>query len=92
LVHSGSYTDHEHAELLSSAKYLYDGASDAVKRMFSDIHDYYVLGTIDDVANTMLDLQGLGVSEVVLAYPQTMSERLILQAHMLARQLFLRSL
>lgn len=84
LVYADGYSPLEYRELLESARYVFEGASPAIKRVFPNIEHYYVFGGVDEVAPLMRVLGDMGVREAILAYPQTMGERTIGWAHKLA--------
>jgi hypothetical protein len=81
LVYSSVFRQSDYEELLSSARYVYYGASSVVKRLFPRLEDYYVFGDYSEIRTLMDVLSGLGVREAILAHPQTMNARLIAQAH-----------
>ncbi len=86
LVYHSEYTEYAYRRLMSSAKYVYAGASDAVRRLFPNPEDYYLMGDISKVKKLMGELGELGVRGAILAYPQSMNEALITQAHSLSRR------
>jgi len=85
LVYDEEYTEYAYRRLMSSAKYVYAGASGHVRRVFPNLEDYYLMGSIDKVKKLMVELGELGVHGAILAYPQSMNEALITQAYPLSR-------
>ncbi|MEM3655932.1 MAG: hypothetical protein QXP58_05415 [Thermoprotei archaeon] len=84
LVYTEGYTEYAYRKLISSAKYVYNGSSEAVRRFFPNLEDYYVMGRLDEVKILMDELGELGVKSAILAYPQTMNKALITQAYPLS--------
>jgi hypothetical protein len=85
LVYEDGYSEYAYRTLRSSAKYVYVGASEAVRRVFPNFEDYYLMGDVNKVKKLMVELGELGVRGAILAYPQTMNEALITQAYTLSR-------
>lgn len=86
LVYLDGFTVSEHRELIKSAKYVFEGASLAIRRLFPKIDDYYVKGSVEEVAQLMVELGELGLHEAILAHPQTMNQKLIAHAHSLLQR------